>query len=286
MDEIKTPATPAVVKPLPDVQATKINSISINRVGVSQIDFPLKIEDPKGELTTVNCKINLYGSLPKTIKGTNMSRFMEVLMEFKDIPLSERMVNDFQTKLIKIVETKDVYAEIEFDYFIDQTAPVTKKVAPLAYKCTWIGRLQHTFCHQALKITVPVTSLCPCSKKMSKYGAHNQRGYITAMMYFDYNKTISIAELVGVIQKQGSCMLFPILKREDEKWVTEYAYRHPKFVEDIARGVSLVLQQRPEIRRFRVKVENHESIHQHNAIAYIFRKRKGKIGWVIDEGDE
>lgn len=285
MDTEKKLPVEETAKPLPDVQATKINSITINRVGVSQIEFPLKIEDPKGKLTTVSCKINMYGSLLRTIQGTNMSRFMEVLSEFRDIPLSPKMMNDFLAKLLVIVKSKDIYAEIEFDYYIDQTSPVKKLTAPLAYHVTWIGKLQHTFCHQTLKIVVPVTSLCPCSKKMSKYGAHNQRGYITSTIHFDYNKHIPITELVKIIQEHGSCKLYPILKRDDEKWVTEYAYRHPRFVEDMVRGVALALQERKEIRRFRVKVENHESIHQHNAVAYIFRKRKGN-NWVIDWGDD
>jgi GTP cyclohydrolase I len=270
---------------LPDLQNTKVNSIAIARVGVTRIDFPLTLHTANKELQVVHSTINLYGSLPRTQKGTNMSRFLEVLMEYKGKPLNADNLRAFLQKLIKRIETKDAYAEISFSYFIDKEAPVSKgKIAPLSYKCTLIGRLQGTIYTHTLKVAVPVTSVCPCSKEISKYGAHNQRGYVTVQVQFDWGKSMLLEDLIKIIEKQGSCQVYPILKRRDEKYVTEYGYKHPKFVEDIARDVALALQTKKEIRKFKVKVENFESIHTHNATAYVFRKRKGSV-WVSDVGD-
>ncbi len=271
-------------KPLPDIQNSKVNSISISRVGVSRIDFPLTIYRKDGSTQTVYSVINLYGSLPKTQKGTNMSRFLEILVQFRDKPLDSNSFRLMLSKLIEKIETKDTYAEAEFNYFIDKEAPVTKgKIGPLAYKVTLIGRLQYTIFTYSLKIEVPVTSVCPCSKEISRYGAHNQRGYVTVQIQFEPNKSLYIEDLVNLIERQGSCQVYPLLKRPDEKWVTETGYKHAKFVEDISRDVALELQELKEIKKFKVKVENYESIHAHNAIAYIFRKRKGNK-WVNDNG--
>jgi len=268
-----------MIEKLPDIQNTKISSIQINRVGVTRIDFPLKVGNQ-----TVSAKINLYGSLPKTQRGTNMSRYIEILMEFKSVVMDENTLKKMLYKLLKKVETKDIYADIEFKYYIDNQSPVSKKMGVLGYDCFMIGRLHQAGFTYILKLVVPVTSVCPCSKHISKYGAHNQRGYVTTQIQFENNRSIPIEDLISLIEAQGSCPVYSLLKRPDEKWVTEHAYQHPKFVEDIARDVSLVLQERKEIRKFRVKVENFESIHSHNACAYIFRKKKGDT-WVSDMGE-
>ena len=159
-----------MIEKLPDVQNTRVNSILINRVGVTRIDFPLKVGNQ-----TVSAKINLYGSLPKTQRGTNMSRYIEILMEFKSVIMDENTLKKMLRKLLKRVETKDIYADIEFKYYIDNPSPVSKKMGVLGYDCFMIGRLHQVGFTYILKLIVPVTSVCPCSKHISKYGAHNQR---------------------------------------------------------------------------------------------------------------
>ena len=268
---------------LPDVQNTKVDSISINRVGVTRISFPLTIYNKEGKVQSIHAKINIYGSLPKSQRGTNMSRYLEILMDFKDQPLDNDNLRKFLLALIKRVETKDIYTEIEFKYFIEKQSPVSKKIGIQSYSCTLIGRLKYTIYSYVLKVVVPLTSVCPCSKEISKFGAHNQRGYVTVQIQFDKNKSMLIEDIVKLVEGQGSCEVYPILKRPDEKWVTETGYKNPKFVEDICRGVAAELQMRKEIKKFKIKVENFESIHDHNAVSFIFRKRKGNR-WVSDEG--
>jgi len=268
---------------LPDVQNTKVDSISINRVGVTRISFPLTIYNKEGKVQSIHAKINIYGSLPKSQRGTNMSRYLEILMDFKDQPLDSSNLRKFLLALIKRVETKDIYTEIEFKYFIEKQSPVSKKTGIQSYSCTLIGRLQYTIYSYVLKVVVPLTSVCPCSKEISKFGAHNQRGYVTVQIQFDKNKSMLIEDIVKLVEGQGSCEVYPILKRPDEKWVTETGYKNPKFVEDICRGVATELQTRKEIKKFKIKVENFESIHDHNAVSFIFRKRKGSR-WVSDDG--
>jgi len=269
---------------LPDIQNTPVSSIQIDRVGVTDIDFPLPIKLKNGIIQTIYSTAHLYGSLPKTRKGTNMSRYLEVLFQQKQ-PLNVRKnLRDFLYQLLQVVDTKDIYCEINFKLFMEKIAPVSKKKGVLAYNCSLIGRLQqgkYTFFNYAYKIKVPVTSVCPCSKQISKFGAHNQRGYVEATIIFEKNKSIPLEDLIKLIEKQGSCELYPILKRPDEKYVTEKGYKNAKFVEDICRDVAIKLQEISVIKKFKIKVENFESIHDHNAVAYVFRKRRGKR-WTSD----
>ena len=270
---------------LPDIQNTRVSSINIDRVGVTRIKFPITLR-VKGALQTTFSTINIYGSLPNTKRGTNMSRYLEVLSKQYQQPLNiKKRFRNFLSQLLYTIDTKDVYCEIEFDLFLEKLAPVTKRAGFVSYKCVIAGRLQkgkYTFFNYINKVRVPITSVCPCSKHISKYGAHNQRGYIDITLLYDKDGSLPLESIIRLIEKKGSCEIYPVLKRKDEKYVTEKGYRNAKFVEDICRDTAIALQEIKEIRKFKVKVENFESIHDHNAVAYIYRKRKGS-SWVTDD---
>jgi len=277
---------------LPDIQKTKMNDTPIPQVGEENIDFLFKIyKKNRSEAVTTASKVDFFHWLSGDRKGINMSRIMEVLMEFKDIPLDKRSI---KTLLIKMIETmerkkshekkilvKDVFIRIKFPFFIEKKAPVSKKIGLVGYDCAYTGKLlrinRDKFVYIfAIEIAVPVTSLCPCSKEISKYGAHNQRSKIIITVQLSPYKTVWIEDLIKIVENQGSCEIFSLLKREDEKAVTETAYENPNFVEDIIRNTRRALEKINEIKRFKIGVKNYESIHTHDAAAYIRRYRKGK----------
>ncbi|MHA1754285.1 MAG: GTP cyclohydrolase FolE2 [Candidatus Odinarchaeia archaeon] len=270
---------------LPDIQNTKINSIKINRVGVANVDFPIYIKTKKGSKILCYAKVNIYMSLKNTQRGINMSRCVQTLMKYRYTSFSRWVLWKFLYDLKRRNNSEDVYAEINFKYFMDKIAPVSKEKSTMAYDCSFIGYINrdniYTF---NLKVTVIGTSLCPCSKEMSLVdkkralgkGAHNQRSLVTVTIETKHKRTMWIEDLIKIIEKQFSSEVYPVLKRPDEKFVTEKAYKNPKFVEDIARGISLALQQTNILKRFKIKVQNFESIHTHDAVAYITRKLKGK----------
>ena len=205
------------------------------------------------------------------------SRLPRTLMKYRYTSFSRWVLWKFLYDLKKSSESQDAYAEIAFKYFINKTAPVSKEESVMAYNCTYIGRIgQNNKYNFQLKVDVPITSCCPCSKEISKYGAHNQRGVITITAQTLRKRVIRLEDLIAMIEKAGSCELYPVLKRTDEKYVTEKAYDNPKFVEDIARDVAVLLQKLGTLKHFKVKVCNYESIHSHNAVCYIEREKKGK----------
>lgn len=261
---------------LADIQASKDRrGITINRVGITNIDFPIYIQTQTARKVLCYAKVSLYSSLVSSIKGTNMSRYIEVLMKWRYKSFSRISLWKFLYELQKKVETDEVYAEISFPYFIDKIAPVSKKSSPVAYTCSFIGHLtRHTY-RFLLHVQVPVTSVCPCSKEISKYGAHGQRSKIDVTIESKRRTLVWFEDLIKLVEKQGSCEVFPVLKRVDEKFVTEKAYENPKFVEDIARDVALSLQTVKGVCWFKVRVQNYESIHNHDVVCYIERVKKG-----------
>lgn len=270
---------------LPDVQATKIKSIPLNRVGISNLDFPIYVRTRQGSKVLCHSVVNMYVSLKHNLKGINMSRFSATLMRHKFTSFSSNTIYRFLYKLQQSMESQDAYIELNFKYFITKKAPVSKKDSVLAYNCSFIGHLGKNY-RFLLRTEVPVTSLCPCSKTMSiknrsegiGKGAHNQRGVITVTVEPKAGqKPVWIEDLIALIEQQGSCELFSLLKRPDEKYVTERAYENPKFVEDIARDTAIALQNSNRVKWIKVKVENFESIHTHNAVCYVERVKKGKV---------
>jgi len=252
---------------LSDVQNSKdTRQIPINKVGIKDIRHPIKVRDrTEGEQHTI-ANFNMYVNLPHDFKGTHMSRFVEILNNHE----REISVKSFKHMLIEMaerLEAKSGHIEMSFPYFVNKTAPASGVKSLLDYDVTFIGQVHDGKTSLQVKIVVPVTSLCPCSKKISDYGAHNQRSHVTVTATI--KEFIWVEELIDLVEKQASCELYGLLKRPDEKVVTERAYDNPKFVEDMVRDVAAQLNQEDRVSAYTVESENFESIHNHSAYALI-----------------
>ncbi len=254
---------------MPDVQNTAdTRQIAIDKVGIKSIRHPIKIADKTKGIQHTIATFNMYVFLPQHFKGTHMSRFVEILNANEEeisIENFEHLLRDMVLRL----EAESGYIEMSFPYFINKSAPVSGVHSLMDYDVTFIGAIEHGHYLHTTKVVIPVTSLCPCSKSISNYGAHNQRSHVTISART--NDFVWIEELVAVAESQASCELFGLLKRPDEKYVTERAYDNPKFVEDMVRDVAAALQRDSRIDSFIVESENFESIHNHSAYAMIER---------------
>ncbi|RKX60067.1 MAG: GTP cyclohydrolase I FolE2 [Thermodesulfobacteriota bacterium] len=252
---------------LPDIQSTPPEEkIPLDKVGIKNLKYPIKVFDrAKGFQSTIG-EINLYVNLPSYFKGTHMSRFVEVLNEFKD-EIHIKNIHKLLKKLKEKLNAKSSYVEINFPYFIEKKAPVTQTVGLMGYQAFLKASLHKEKKDFIIGVKVPVMTLCPCSKSISEYGAHNQRGIVTIAVRF--KKFIWLEELIEIAEKSASAPIYPVLKRADEKFITEKSYENPKFVEDVVRAVASELLKNDEIIWFSVEVENFESIHEHNAYAFL-----------------
>ena len=247
-----------------DVQSTHdMRNQSINRVGIRGLRLPLRLSHEE-QATVATVAMSVY--LPAEQKGTHMSRFVALIESFDEVIdydtlklLTHTMLRDLDSNAGEI--------EIQAPFFRTKTAPISGIKSLMDYDITLTGSIENNLYHQTLKMVIPVTSLCPCSKEISAYGAHNQRSHVTVCLCSA--DAIEIEEMIALIENQASCQLYGLLKRPDEKFVTEYAYDHPKFVEDIVRDVAVVLKAEKRIQRFVVESENFESIHTHSAYAKI-----------------
>ena len=245
-------------------------NIDIDQVGVKGIRYPITVLDKNlGEQQTI-AKINMYVNLPRHYKGTHMSRFVEILNEHSR-RISLQSFPEIMEEMKKRLNAESAHMEITFPYFIKKEAPVTKSEGLMEYKCTIRGAL-NAGKDLALMIRVPVSTLCPCSKEISDYGAHNQRGEVTLQVRF--KKFVWIEDLIRLVEESASAEVFSVLKREDEKYVTEHAYEKPMFVEDIVRDIAQKLNDDANITWFAVESENFESIHNHNAYAYVEKHKR------------
>jgi len=253
-----------------DIQNTKDNrGVEIQKVGIKDLELPLIIQRKDAENQVVWANVKVSVSLPAHYKGTHMSRFVEVLNDWKESLDVEGCITDVVEKL----SAKSGYIKFKFKYFIDKKSPVTGIAAPMCYDCSFEGILNNYGDEDEeyeflLGVKVPVTTLCPCSKEISDCGAHNQRALVSVKVKYDEDAHIWIEDLIKMIENCSSCELYSLLKREDEKYVTEHAYNNPKFVEDVLRDVVLELRNNPVIDRFEVECESIESIHNHSAWAY------------------
>ena len=252
---------------IPDVQATPDSrKLAIDKVGVKAIRHPIQIKERSGRVQHTIATFNMYVGLPHHFKGTHMSRFVEILNAHE----REITVETFQVMLEEMVqklEAEEGRIEMSFCYFVDKAAPVSGVRSLMDYEVTFIGQIlkgQRCF---AMKVLVPVTSLCPCSKKISERGAHNQRSHVTVAARI--NKFVWIEDLIDRVESQASSELWGLLKRPDEKYVTEHAYDNPKFVEDMVRDIAALLNEDARIDGYVVESENFESIHNHSAYAMI-----------------
>jgi GTP cyclohydrolase I len=253
--------------PIEDVQGmVDTRRLAIDKVGIKSIRHPLKVRDKDGGTQHTVATINMYVHLPQHFKGTHMSRFIEIL----NGNAHEITVENFDALLREMalrLEAESGHIEMHFPYFVNKSAPVSGVQSLMDYEVTLIGAISHGEASITVKVLVPVTSLCPCSKKISEYGAHNQRSHVTVTARI--SDFLWIEDLITLVEEQASCQLYGLLKRPDEKFVTEYAYDNPKFVEDMVRDVAAQLGRDPRIGRYTVECENFESIHNHSAYAVI-----------------
>ncbi|WP_310491999.1 GTP cyclohydrolase FolE2 [Dechloromonas sp.] len=257
---------------IPDVQnSADTRHIAINKVGIKSIRHPIKVQDKSTGVQHTIAMFNMYVGLPHNFKGTHMSRFVEILnshereISVENFPV---MLRDMVAKL----EAETGHIEMNFPYFINKTAPISGVQSLMDYDVTFIGDICNGEIVTSTKVVVPVTSLCPCSKKISEYGAHNQRSHVTVTART--NDFVWIEEIVQLVEEEASCELFGLLKRPDEKYVTERAYDNPKFVEDMVRDVAARLNAEPRVDAYVVESENFESIHNHSAYALIENDKK------------
>lgn len=268
---------------MPDVQGkSDTRRVAIDKVGVKDVTYPMRLVVPAGytetgapgEQTTV-ATINMYVSLPHYQKGTHMSRFVEVLNAHSgaitpsDIPAITRAIRER-------LGAADAHFEAKFTYFIRKLAPVTKMPGLMDYRVGFRCSSTAAGDDFVMSVLAPATSLCPCSKEISRFGAHNQRCHIEAAVRFKGQMWIEC--LAGIIEKSASEQLYAVLKRPDEKHVTEGAYENPKFVEDIVRDLALGLDADERVRWYSITSENFESIHNHNAYAQITRDKRAATG--------
>lgn len=257
---------------MPDVQSSiDTRQIPIQRVGVRAVRHPLSVRAADGQVQGTVGMFNLDVHLPADQKGTHMSRFVSLLDEHK-APIDIASFRQMLAVMLEKLEAEAGRIEVTFPYFITKTAPVSGVQSLMDYEVTLTGDVRNGETRVWLKVLVPVTSLCPCSKKISQYGAHNQRSHIT--INAELAEDISVDEIVRMAEEEASCELWGLLKRPDEKYVTERAYENPKFVEDLVRDVATRLNNEKRIVAYVLEAENFESIHNHSAYAVIERDKR------------
>ena len=258
--------------PIADIQGSSDERrIAIDKVGIKGIRHPVRVRDrTQGEQHTV-ATFDMYVNLPHSFKGTHMSRFVEILNRHE----YEITVESFRTMLTEMAHALDAqsgYVEMRFPYFVNKRAPVTGVESLMDYQVILTGDCTEGSTDIRVTVRVPVTSLCPCSKEISDYGAHNQRSEVTVSV--STRDFIWIEELIELVEEQASCELYGLLKRPDEKYVTERAYDNPKFVEDMVRDVARALNREDRVTSYVVESENFESIHNHSAYARLERDKE------------
>lgn len=251
---------------LSDVQKEKdLRQVPIRKVGVRDLNYPVTVLDRVNKAQNTVANINMFVDLPHDYRGTHMSRFVEVIERHK-VDLNIHNLEDILDDMIKTFSCETAHIEIRFPYFIRKKAPVSGNSSLMEYGCKLEAR-KNTSIDLKLTVKVPVTNLCPCSKEISAYGAHSQRGIIKITA--ESTKFIWVEELIRTAEDSSSSPVYTLLKRVDEKFVTEHAYDNPRFVEDAAREVAVRLRDDERIKSFQVEVENFESIHNHSAYACI-----------------
>lgn len=253
-----------------DVQSSvDERGIAIQKVGIKDAHLPFQVKSKDGSFQQVLAKIKFTVDLPMEYKGTHMSRFLEILSDWNQKPVGQKEMNAILDDALEKLDARSSYLKIEFKYFVEKLAPVSQRPSILDIDCSFTAeKAKNEKMKFTLGVDVPFTSLCPCSKEISRYGAHNQRGLMkVAVQLREAEDTLSIEDLTQLMEEQASCPIYPLLKREDEKYVTEKAYENPKFVEDILRDLVLAIRKINKVVWFSAACENYESIHNHSAYA-------------------
>lgn len=255
------------VTAIADIQSSPDHrQLPINKVGIKNIRHPVRVRDRSGGEQHTIANFNMYVNLPHSFKGTHMSRFVE-LLNTQEREITVASFKDILAKMTATLSAESGHIEMSFPYFVNKTAPISGVQSLLDYEVMFIGEINKGKAIMTIRVVVPVTSLCPCSKEISDYGAHNQRSHVTVTAKTD--GFIWIEELIDMIEEESSCEIYGLLKRPDEKYVTERAYDNPKFVEDMVRDVAARLNKDPRIVAYTLESENFESIHNHSAYALI-----------------
>ncbi len=255
---------------LVDVQSQmSYTDIAIDKVGVKDVHYPIVVLDKRNKEQHTVAKINMYVDLPHYFRGTHMSRFIEILNEYRGL-INVSNMGDILSKIKSKLQADSAHMEVSFAYFIEKEAPKSKAKSLMSYNCRFLAT-KNSDEDFILEVEVPVTTLCPCSKEISAQSAHNQRCMVKVQVRW-HKDLIWIEDLIVMIEQCASAPVFSLLKREDEKYVTERAYKHPMFVEDLAREIASKLKKDKNIRWFRVESESFESIHNHSAYALIESK--------------
>jgi GTP cyclohydrolase I len=251
-----------------DVQnMTDHRDIPLAKVGVKGLEYPIRVLDKVKKIQYTTARADLYADLPRHFKGTHMSRFIEIFHRYREdlsMPRFLDMLRHIQTDL----EAESAFGSLSFPYFIEKKAPVSGLPGIISYQCRYQGRVGPSGDrHFTVSVAAPVTTVCPCSKAISDRGAHNQRGIVTVEL--ELGPFFWIEDIVSLVERAASSPVYSLLKREDEKYITEHAYDNPKFVEDLVRDVYIEIKSLAQFPRFSVEAENFESIHNHSAFAYV-----------------
>lgn len=241
--------------------------VAIQRAGIRRMHLPAYIRTKAGGQVQVLASIDMSVSLPHEWRGTHMSRFVRILNDWRDQRISKVEMEQILEQVRETLHAQRAEMAMRFKYFLEKRAPVSQTPCQMDYDCAFYGRLDADGYRFTLGVLVPVTTVCPCSKEISQVGAHSQRAQLGVRVRTTNNVILWIEDLVPLLEQQGSCQIFPLLRREDEKWVTERSFRNPKFVEDVVRDTVAALRELPDVTGFRVECEALESIHNHNVYA-------------------
>jgi GTP cyclohydrolase I len=262
------PPADAGAPAIDDVQSRRDErQVAIDKAGIRDLAHPVRVSDRSRREQHTVARVSMSVELPKHFKGTHMSRFIEILHREREVSVAD--LSALLQETAARLESDAAHIEIEFPFFVMKRAPVSGVESLMDYRVTLSGTRRDGVDRRSIRVVVPVTSLCPCSKKISERGAHNQRSHVTITAQL--RGSMWIEDLIDIAESEASSELYAILKRPDEKFVTERAYDNPKFVEDLVRDVALRLDREPQIAAYRVEVENFESIHNHSAYALIER---------------
>lgn len=276
MSTLPASVAPPAPTSIEDVQArADSRRIPINKVGIKDVYHPVRVKDRTSVEQHTIANFNMYVALPHNFKGTHMSRFVEVL-HMNEREISVESFRDILTDMTEKLNAQSGHIEMSFPFFVMKKAPMSGVESLMNYQASLIGELHNGKPELWLKVVVAATSLCPCSRDISKYGAHNQRSHITIKAKVEGHMWLE--ELIDVAEQEASCEVYSILKRADEKYVTERAYENPKFVEDIVRDVAVRMNEEERVRAYVVEAENFESIHNHSAYALIEKDKDEVLG--------
>jgi GTP cyclohydrolase I len=254
------------LKTIPDVQnQADHRDVPLAKVGIKGLEYPITVLDREKKIQHTSAKVDLYADLPRLFNGTHMSRLIEIFHQYRE-DLSMPRFLDMLKAIQNELEAESAFGSLNFPYFIEKKAPVSGLPGIMSYQCRYQGWVNRRGKHFTVAVQVPVTTVCPCSKAISDRGAHNQRGIVTVEL--ELGPFFWIEDIIALVEKAASSPVYTLIKREDEKFITEHAYDNPKFVEDLVRDVYIEVKGLNQFPRFSVEAENFESIHNHSAFAY------------------